>query len=85
MTSSLDIAYAYPISHKFELFVKGGYEYEVEKINDLGIDASDTGFIYAAGIEYEINEKVSFISEYEGTTINGPRGNSVFAGAIYHF
>ena len=85
MTSSLDIAYAYPITHVVELFVKGGYEYEVEKINDLGIDASDTGFIYAAGVEYELDEHISLIGEYEGTTINGPRGNSIFAGAVYHF
>ena len=85
MTSSFDIAYAYPVTHAVELFIKGGYEYELERINALGIDASSTGFIYAAGVEYEIDERVSLIGEYEETTISGPRGNSIFAGAVYHF
>jgi len=85
VTTSLDLVYAYPLTHQLEIFIKGGYEYEIEKISDLDIDTSDTGFIYAAGLEYELNENLSLLGEYEATTIEGPRGNSIFAGVVYHF
>ena len=85
ITTSLDLVYAYPLTHELEIFIKGGYEYEIEKISDLDIDTSDTGFIYALGLEYELNEDLSLLGEYEATTIEGPRGNSIFAGVVYHF
>jgi len=85
VTSSLDVSYTYKATHELGLFVKGGYEYEFEKIADLNVDAINSGFIYAAGTEYEINETMAFIGEYEVTTIKGPRGNSIFAGLVYSF
>ena len=85
VTSSLDVSYTYKATHELVLFVKGGYEYEFEKIADLNVDAINSGFIYAAGTEYEINETMAFIGEYEVTTIKGPRGNSIFAGLVYSF
>ena len=85
ITTSLALVYIYPIVHHLEIFGKVGFEYEIEKINDLDIDTSDTGFIYAIGLEYEMNEHVSLLGEYEATTIEGPRGNSMIVGVIYHF
>jgi hypothetical protein len=32
-----------------------------------------------------MNEHVSLLGEYEATTIEGPRGNSMIVGVIYHF
>ena len=85
MTSSLDVAYVYHATHEVELFAKGGYEYEFEKISKLGVDAVNSGFIYAVGTEYELSHTSALSFEYEVTTIKGPRGNSVFAGYVYSF
>lgn len=85
ITTSLDVAYTYHATHEIGLFVKGGFEYEFEKIDALGVDKLNSGFIYAAGTEYEMSETFALIGEYEVTTIKGPRGNSIFAGMVYSF
>lgn len=85
VTTSLDVAYMYHANHELGLFVKGGYEYEFEKIADLNVDAINSGFIYAAGTEYEVSETMAVIGEYEVTTIKGPRGNTLFLGMVYSF
>ena len=85
ITTSLDIAYKYPITHTIGLVVKGGYEYEIEKINGLDIDHSENGFVFAGAVEYELTEHMAVLAEYEHTTIEGPRGDSVFAGVVYSF
>jgi opacity protein-like surface antigen len=85
ITSSLDIAYKYPLTHTIGLVAKCGYEYEIERINDLGIDNSETGFVFAGAVEYEVSEHMALLGEYEYTTIDGPRGNSIFAGVVYSF
>jgi outer membrane protein X len=84
-TVSLDLVYNYHITHHAALFVKGGYEYETESIDSLDVNGNDTGFIYAVGTEYAVGEHTAFLLEYEGTTIDGPRGNSIFAGLVYAF
>jgi len=85
ITTSLDVDYKYHLTHDVGLLVKVGYEYEVETINDLDIDNSETGFVFAGAVEYEVSEHVALLGEYEVTTIDGPRGNSLFAGIVYDF
>jgi len=85
ITTSLDIAYKYPLTHTVGLVAKCGYEYEIEKIDDLDIDNSETGFVAAVAVEYEVSEHMALLGEYEYTTIEGPRGDSVFAGVVYSF
>ena len=83
-TSSMDIAYRYMATEALGLVVKGGYEVEYEKI-DTKESATNSGFVYAAALTYEINEYIGILGEYEVTTIDGPRGNSAFAGVEYSF
>jgi opacity protein-like surface antigen len=85
ITTSLDIAYKYPLTHTVGLVAKCGYEYEIETIDDLNIDNSETGFVFAGAVEYEMSEHIALLGEYEYTTIDGPRGNSIFAGLVYSF
>jgi opacity protein-like surface antigen len=79
---SFDLLYAYHFNEPLAIFAKIGYEYEKEKINTLGVDKSDTGFLYGAGFEYEIQENIAFIFEYEDSTINGPKGYTLAAGLV---
>ena len=83
ISTSLDLAYKYNLTHDFGLVAKVGYEYEYETID--GDSTDDTGFIYAAGAEYEVGENVLLVAEYEGSTIDGPRGDAIFAGVVYEF
>ena len=83
-TSSIDIAYRYMATEALGLVLKGGYEFEYEKI-DTKPSATDSGFTYAAALTYEINEHMGILGEYEVTTVKGPRGNSAFAGIEYSF
>lgn len=82
---SLDLAYTYHLMHHLGVFVKGGYENEYESIDGLGISGNSTGAVYALGGEYAIGSHTAIMVEYEGTTIEGPRGNSLFAGVLYAF
>lgn len=84
-TSSFDVVYTYEVTERFGVFAKAGYEYEWEEIADYHIDTTDDGFIVGAGIEIAMNESYKFITEYEHSTIEGPRGDSVFAGIMYNF
>jgi len=86
ITSSLDVAYNYKLLPELNVFAKVGYEVEYEKIDTIADSyASTTGFIYAAGMEYEVAESMAVLAEYEVTTIDGPRGNSIFLGLVYDF
>jgi opacity protein-like surface antigen len=85
ITTSLDIAYKYSVTHDLGVVLKTGYELEIEKINDLDIDNSETGFVFAGAVEYELSEETAILAEYEHSTIDGPRGDSVFIGMLYSF
>ncbi|HIP19903.1 MAG TPA: hypothetical protein EYG70_02125 [Sulfurimonas sp.] len=84
-TSSLDVAYIHHITHELEAFVKGGYEYEFEKISDLNVDTTNSGFVYAVGAEFELSHISAIAVEYEGTTIKGPRGSIASLAYVYSF
>lgn len=84
-THALDLVYTYEFTHTFGVFVKAGYEYEIEEIEDIHIDVDEHGFNYGVGVELAMNHKYKFIAEYEHSTIEGPRGDSVFVGVMYNF
>ena len=84
-TSALDIVYTYEVTETVGIFGKVGYEYEWETIDELGIDSRDHGFIVGAGVEVALNEKYKLIAEYEHSTIDSPRGDSLYAGVMYNF
>lgn len=82
---ALDLVYTYRLSNAVGLFAKGGYEYETEEIKAFEIDGNDHGFNYGVGLEWSINEQYAFVAEYEKSTIEGPRGDALFAGIMYNF
>jgi len=84
-TSALDIVYTIEATEKLGLFGKVGYEYEWEKISDYNIDNRNSGFVFGAGVEIEMNEKYKLITEYEHSLIEGPRGDSLFIGLDVNF
>lgn len=85
-TSSLDLVYTYEATETLGIFGKVGYEYEWETIDELGIDSSrDHGFIVGAGVEVALSEKYKLVAEYEHSTIDSPRGDSLYAGVMYNF
>ena len=81
----IDLLYGYHVNESLVLFTKAGWEIEKEKISDFGIDGTNDGFTYAVGIEYAITNHWAFVGEYEGSLIDGPRGNSLFTGISYTF
>lgn len=84
-THTLDLVYTYHLSHTLGVFAKAGYEYEKEEIDELHIDAGDTGFAYGVGLEYELNNHYTLVVEYENSRIEAPRGAAVLAGVMYSF
>ena len=84
-THALDLVYTYELTETFGVFAKAGYEYEIEKIAAFDIDSDDHGFNFGAGVEVAMSEKYKFVAEYEHSTIEGPRGDSIFAGVMYNF
>lgn len=84
-THALDLVYTYEATETIGIFGKIGLEYEVEKIDDLHIDNDDTGFVWGLGIEAAVDDTYKIVVEYEHSTIEGPHGNSIFAGVMYNF
>jgi outer membrane protein X len=84
-THALDLVYTYEFTHTFGMFVKAGYEHEIEEIEDYHIDNNEDGFNYGIGLEVALNHDYKLVAEYEHATIEGPRGDSVFVGVMYNF
>ncbi|KYJ87623.1 porin family protein [Sulfurovum riftiae] len=85
-TSALDIVYTYEMTETIGLFAKAGYELEWETIDKIGIDSEDhDGFVFGVGFEVAMNESYKFVAEYEHSTIDGPRGDALFAGLMLNF
>ncbi|MDQ7085397.1 MAG: porin family protein [Sulfurovum sp.] len=84
-TQALFLVYTHHLTDTVGLFVKAGYEYETEVIDDLGIDSDADGFAYALGLEYAMNTHYTMLVEYESADIEGPRGDAVFVGMMYNF
>jgi len=82
---SLDLIYTYELTESFGIFAKGGYEYETETVDIFNIDEDDSGFIVGAGIEWSIDETYALIAEYETSSIEGLRGDALFAGLMVNF
>jgi opacity protein-like surface antigen len=84
-THALDLVYTHELTETVGIFGKVGVEYENEKIKELDIDSDETGLNFGAGVEMAINHRYKFVVEYEHSTIDGPRGDSIFAGVMYNF
>ncbi len=84
-TSALDLVYTYELTESLGIFGKVGYEYEWEKISAYDIDSRDHDFIFGGGVEVTMNESYKFVAEYEHSTIEGPHGDSIFAGVMFNF
>jgi len=84
-THALDLVYTYELTETVGIFGKVGYEYESEEIKAFDIDGSDHGFVYGAGVEVAMTDEYKFVAEYEHSTIEGPRGDSIFAGVMINF
>jgi len=84
-TSAIDLVYTYELTEELGVFGKVGYEYEWEKISALDIDGTDHDFVFGAGFEAAMDEKFKFVAEYEHSLIDGPRGDTLFAGIMYNF
>ena len=84
-THAFDLVYTYEFTHTFGVFVKGGYEYEFEEIDDLHIDDEKDGFNYGVGVEVALDHTYKLLAEYEWSTIDCPRGDGLFVGVMYNF
>ena len=84
-TSAIDLVYVYEMTETLGVFAKVGYEYEWETINAYDIDGTDHGVVFGAGVEVAMNETYKFVAEYEHSTIDGPHGDSIFAGVMINF
>jgi opacity protein-like surface antigen len=84
-TYAMDITYTFPVTHLIRVMGKVGYEFEHEEIDDLGVKGDDSGMVYGAGVEYHISDHYEALVEYEGSTIESPRGSSLYAGVKYIF
>ncbi|WP_294950867.1 porin family protein [Sulfurovum sp.] len=84
-TSAIDFVYVYEATETVGLFAKIGYEYEWENIDELDEKNTDHGAVVGAGMEIAINEDYKLITEYEHSTIKGPRGDSIYAGMMFNF
>lgn len=76
---SFDALYSYHVTEPMALFIKGGYEYETEKIKE---SKSEGSFIYGAGVEYEVKENLALIAEYENTTADSVKGATIAVGLV---
>lgn len=85
LSYGLDLLYGYHLNEEYVLFGKIGWELEQERISDYGINGTDNGFAYAVGLEYGMTEHVALVGEYEGSLIEGPHGDTLFAGISYTF
>jgi len=85
VTHALDLIYTYRATHQLGIFAKVGYEYEIEKITDYAIDKKSHGTVFGAGAEYELTHQYSLVGEYEHSTIEGPRGDSIYCGVMINF
>lgn len=84
-THALDVVYTHELTETIGIFGKVGVEYENEKIEAFDIDSDDTGFNFGVGVEMAIDHSYKFLVEYEHSTIDGPHGDSIFAGLMYNF
>jgi len=82
---AFDLVYTYEVSESVGIFGKAGYEYEWENIDDLDEHSYDYGMAFGAGVEVAITQKYKFVAEYEHSTIDGTKGDTLFAGVMYNF
>jgi opacity protein-like surface antigen len=84
-TLSLDAIYTYEATEMVGIFAKAGFEYEWENIDDLNENNYGFGMVFGLGVEVEMSEAYRLVAEYEHSTIDGPRGDAIFAGVMFNF
>jgi len=84
-TIAIDAVYTYEATEMVGIFAKAGFEYEWENIDDLDENNFDYGMVFGLGVEVEMSETYRLVAEYEHSTIDGPRGDAIFAGVMYNF
>lgn len=83
--------YNMPLNDQFSAYGKLGVAYskrKVEASDGLRIDHHDTGAYGALGVEYKLNQKVSFVGEYERYGKDkdfGAKPNVLTVGVKYSF
>ena len=82
---AFDLVYTYEVAESVGIFGKAGYEYEWENNDVTDAHAYDYGMVFGAGVEVAMSESYRFVAEYEHSTIDGPKGDTVFAGIMYNF
>lgn len=82
-TYALDVVYVYHLTHEVRVIGKLGYEFEDEKIAEETLH--ENGMVYGGGVEYHLNDNYDLLVEYEGSTIDSARGDSIYAGVKYTF
>jgi opacity protein-like surface antigen len=79
-TYALDATYSHHLSKSLALMGKVGLELEDEQIKELGINTTETGLVYGIALEYLLNKHYEIVTEYEASSIESPRGSSIFVG-----
>ena len=82
---AFDLVYTYEVAESVGIFGKAGYEYEWENIDDRDENNYDYGMVVGVGVEVAMTETYKFIAEYEHSTVDGTRGDTLFAGVMYNF
>jgi len=74
--------YTYHINEQFSAVGKFGFVSESETLSwDTGDEsASSTGVVYVLGGEYVLGGHNELVLEYEGSTVEGPKGANIFIG-----
>ena len=84
-TYAVDVAYTKHLNHSISFMAKLGYELEDEQIHELHISQFNQGFIYGLGLEYVLHDQHELVVEYEHSTIESTRGQSIFLGVKHSF
>ena len=82
-TYAMDLTYTLPVTNDLGIMAKVGYEFERETIG--GTNGHDSGTVYGAALEYRLSKHYETLMEYEGSTVDSPRGSSLYAGVKYIF
>lgn len=84
-TYGVNAVMTYPVTTHFILLGKLGYGYEHEDLGKLGLEGTEHGVNWAAGVEYSFMPHMEVSFEYEGADIKSARGDSLQLGLIYKF
>lgn len=82
-TYAADVTYTHHMTKSLGLMAKVGYELEQEELE--GTHTNETGLVYGIALEYVVSKHYEVVAEYEASTIESPRGHSIFLGVKRNF